>query len=91
MTLLKLKEIMPVLSVSFQRAAKDFETRVQTAIKEQFTSIHPAVEWKFAQVTLDAIGHGEDEGQTSMPLIEFKDVTPVYGQVDIRGSSDKRK
>ena len=89
-TLLKLKEILPLFSVAFQRAAKDFENLVQTTIKEHYTSIHPSVEWKFARSVLDMLGTASEEGSGKLVPIEFNDVTPIYGQVDIRGSSEKR-
>ncbi|MEO5674663.1 MAG: GAF domain-containing protein [Chitinophagales bacterium] len=88
-TLMKLKEIMPLIHIAFKRAADDFDIRVQAAIKENYTSIHPSVEWKFAEAVLQQIGKGEIE-QSELPLIECKDVTPVYGQIDIRSSSGKR-
>lgn len=47
-SMLKVKEILPLIAVAFQRAAKDFDTQVQATIKEHFTSIHPSVEWKFS-------------------------------------------
>jgi hypothetical protein len=89
-SLLKVKEIMPLISVAFQRAVKDFENRVQSTIKEHFTSIHPSVEWKFAQAALDLISRDSEEKEAQIAPIEFKEVTPVYGQIDIRGSSEKR-
>ncbi|MBX7107245.1 MAG: GAF domain-containing protein [Chitinophagales bacterium] len=90
MTMLKLKEILPLLSVVFQRSAKDFDTQVQATIKKHFTSIHPSVEWKFAQAALKMFSLGKTGEEVQLPPIELKDVTPIYGQVDIRGSSDQR-
>ena len=90
MTVLKLKEILPLISVAFQRTAKDFDTRVQATIKEHFTSIHPSVEWKFAQAALDVISQANNKEEVQIAPIELKEVTPIYGAVDIRGSSEKR-
>ncbi|MBA3649101.1 MAG: GAF domain-containing protein [Chitinophagales bacterium] len=89
-SLLKLNEIIPLISISFQRAAKDFDMQVQATIKENFTSIHPAVEWKFAQAALDKISQSTDDEEAEIGPIEFNDVMPIYGQIDIRGSSDTR-
>lgn len=89
-SMLKLNEIMPLISVAFQRAAKDFDTQVQTTIKEQFTSIHPSVEWKFSQAALELIRFGNEKEPRSIAPIELKEVVPIYGQIDIRGSSERR-
>lgn len=90
MTMLKLKQILPLMSVTFQRASKDLDMQVQATIKENFTSIHPSVEWKFARAALDMISNGNPSAQQKIAPIELKDVTPIYGQIDIRGSSDNR-
>src|SRR5258706_15632142 len=46
-TLMKLKALLPLFRMAFHRESKEFDSRVQAAIKEHFTSIHPSVEWKF--------------------------------------------
>lgn len=89
-SILHLNEILPLISVAFQRAAKDFDTQIQTTIKEHFTSIHSSVEWKFSQVALEKISKSTNGEEAPMPPIDFKDVTPIYGQVDIRNSTEKR-
>jgi GAF domain-containing protein len=89
-SMLKVKEILPLIAVAFQRAAKDFDTQVQATIKEHFTSIHPSVEWKFSQAALELIRLNSTTDQTRIAPIELKDVMPIYGQVDIRGSSERR-
>jgi len=81
---------MDSFSVAFQCTAKEFDTSVQASIKEHFTAIHPSVEWKFAQAALGVISQTANKEELKIPPIELKAVTPIYGQVDIRGSSDKR-
>lgn len=89
-SMLKVKEILPLIAVAFQRAAKDFDTQVQATIKEHFTSIHPSVEWKFSQAALEMIKVNSSAEPNKIAPIELKDVMPIYGQVDIRGSSERR-
>jgi len=96
LSMLKLKEIMPIVSLAFQREIEDFENRVQSTMKEYFTAIHPVVEWKFVNAAMEVIG-GESSHLTKeqllekkLPPIQFDDVIPIYGAIDIRGSSEKR-
>ncbi len=89
LTLLKVREILPIITVAFERANEDFDNRLQSSMKEYFTAIHPAVEWKFIDSILHVVQGGNKPG-TVIPPIQFDDVIPVYGQIDIRGSSDRR-
>ncbi len=89
LSLLKLKEILPIISLAFQREIETYDNRVQSAMKEYFTAIHPVVEWKFVEAAMETITSGEKDA-TKLPVIQFDDVFPVYGQVDIRGSSERR-
>jgi hypothetical protein len=88
-TMLRLREIQPILSLAFQREIEDFDNRVQAAMKEAFTAIHPVVEWKFKEAAMRMISVKEDQVST-LPLIQFDDVIPIYGAIDIRGSSERR-
>jgi hypothetical protein len=83
-------QIQPLFAVAIKRVLDDYENRIQRAIKEKCTAIHPSVEWRFHRA---AIHHLEstDMGRTSeMEPIVFRDVYPLYGATDIRGSSQER-
>jgi hypothetical protein len=88
LSVLKMKEILPIISLAFQREIETYANRVQSAMKEHFTAIHPVVEWKFEEAVMQAISVNADTNK--LPEIMFDDVFPVYGQIDVRGSSDKR-
>jgi hypothetical protein len=90
MDALRMIQIQPLFSMALKHALDDLESRVQGVIKEKCTAVHPAVEWRFRKA---AVHHLEvlRMGQTSeMEPIIFKDVYPLYGVSDIRGSSDER-
>jgi hypothetical protein len=89
MRALKLRELLPVFSMAVYRGLDELENRVQAVIKEQCTAIHPTVEWRFRQAVLDAIEDHED-GPLEIEPIVFRDVHPLYGASDIRGSSTQR-
>jgi hypothetical protein len=87
---LLLTQIQPLFSMAIKRALEDLDNRVQGVIKEKCTAVHPAVEWRFRKA---AFRHLENlrMGQASeMESIIFKDVYPLYGVSDIRGSTHER-
>jgi hypothetical protein len=85
--LLRFNELIPLLAMSVERVRDTEENNVVGIIKDKFTSLHAAVEWKFQEVALnylDAKSSGEDK-----PLEEvvFNNVHPLYGSSDVRNSS----
>ena len=87
---LKLREVLPLFSMAVRRALEELETRVQAIIKEKCTAIHPSVEWRFRQAVLDTIERQADRAIPELEPIVFRDVYPLYGACDIRGSSTQR-
>jgi hypothetical protein len=87
---LKLREVLPLFTMAVRRALDDLESRVQAAIKEQATAIHPSVEWRFRRAVLDSIEEREGEAAIELEPIVFRDVYPLYAATDIRGSSVQR-
>jgi len=84
------RQVQPLFAMALMRAMDDLENRVQGVIKEKCTVIHPAVEWRFRKA---AIAHLENirTGQSAeMTPIVFKDVYPLYGISDVRGSTAAR-
>lgn len=89
-TITKLEEVLPLFAVAVKRSAEELENRVQAVIKEQYTSIHPVVEWKFIDAAHRYLQKAE-AGQTQQPEpIVFDKVYPLYGASDIRNSSTER-
>ncbi len=86
----KIEEILPLFAVAVKRSAEELENRVQSVIKEKYTSIHPTVEWKFINAAYDYI-EKEERGESPEPeQIVFENVYPLYGASDIRNSSTER-
>jgi hypothetical protein len=87
----RLQEVLPLFSVAVKRSVDELHSRVESFIKEQFTAIHPVVEWRFRKTVLGAMERpGHDHGQGEMDPIVFRDVHPLYAVSDIRGSSTHR-
>jgi hypothetical protein len=59
-------------------------------IKEQFTAVQEAVEWRFTKAALNYLTKKDKTEQKKMEPIIFGQVYPLYGAVDIRNSSTER-
>ncbi|MGH7456983.1 MAG: GAF domain-containing protein, partial [bacterium] len=68
----------------------ELNDRIEAIIKAQCTAIHPAVEWRFRQAALKYLRDHNEGVAAGMEPIVFKEVYPLYGLSDIRGSSTIR-
>jgi hypothetical protein len=84
----KLRDIIPVFEAAVSRASEDHQNILEATIQEQYTSIHPAVKWRFYDAAEDY--QNKLSEQVEDPMIEdivFENVYPLFGQSDIKGSS----
>jgi hypothetical protein len=89
LTVLRLDDVTQLFAMAVQRSFDSLNMQVQAVIKERFTSIHPAVEWKFRDAALAQI-RSEGKRDATEEAIAFNDVYPLYGVSDIRSSSTLR-
>lgn len=61
--------------------------RIMAVIKQTCTAIHPSVEWRFQQMARNYIKQMENNGVHHPEPVVFKQVVPLFGVSDIRGSS----
>lgn len=87
---IKLDDILPYIVTTVERNRSDFENRVKAVIQSECTSIHPSVLWVFEKEAKKFIRDLDKDGLASFKDITFKDVFPLYGQIDIVASSDAR-
>ncbi|MBO6200748.1 MAG: GAF domain-containing protein, partial [Chryseobacterium sp.] len=59
-------------------------------IQREYTSIHPSVYWKFRQEAERHIGFYNAEFDLPYRNISFQELTPLFGQTDVRNSSVSR-
>jgi len=89
--LYKLDIVLPLLAQLLQKNIDEFDANIKTVIKENFTSIQPAVEWKFNEAAWHYLK--EQQWGEQRPVIEtiyFENVFPLYGAIDIRNSTVER-
>lgn len=87
---IKLDEILPYIATAVGRNRSDFENRVKAVIQSECTSIHPSVLWVFEKEAKKFIKDYDHDGLASFKDIVFKDIYPLYGQIDVVASSDSR-
>lgn len=89
-TELKFKAVVGLFSLAVERSREEIDNKVESIIREQYTALHPSVEWKFIEHSYNLLEAREtDENAVVEPII-FQDVYPLYGQADIVSSSNKR-
>jgi hypothetical protein len=87
----RLDAAMPFLSQLLQRNTDRFSNRIETIIKENFTSIQPSVQWKFNEAAWHYIRDTvEDTAPLEIENVYFEKVHPLYGAIDIRNSTVER-
>ena len=86
----KLNDIMPFLVDSVVRARKNLDNEVELVVQSECTSIHNSVQWKFRKEAKRYLTSIADGNPTFFREIVFPDVYPLYGQTDIKGSSEAR-
>jgi hypothetical protein len=86
--------IQPAVSLIAQLIKNNiaaFDDQLEGVIKEKFTSLQPSVQWKFNEVAWHYLQMKGDKGKNIEPeQIDFKNVFPLYGAVDIRNSTVER-
>ncbi|NIJ44523.1 hypothetical protein FHR24_000962 [Wenyingzhuangia heitensis] len=85
----KLKDILPVLSITVERSIDEHQNLLESIIQENYTTIHPSVKWKFYNAADEFISPSTNSN-SKLKNISFKNVYPLYGQCDVKGSSDAR-
>lgn len=88
--LLEIREIIPLFSLALKRNLEERETQVESVIKKQYTAIHPAVEWRFADAAKRYLMQKEKGETPEVEEIVFKEIYPLYGASDVRNSSIHR-
>ena len=87
---IKFREIRGLFRTAVERSREYIDNRIEAIMREQYTSLHSSVEWRFTEAAFNILER-QDAGEADTPeVIAFKDVYPLYGQADIVGSSRLR-
>lgn len=90
---LKLKKIEPFLDVilfPIDRFNFEKNNQIEAIIQREYTSIHESVVWKFRNEAEKYFNAMISNKMYTLKEISFKKLIPLFGQTDIRSSSEKR-
>ncbi len=87
----KLSDVMPFIIASIKRAKREENNLIEAIIQQECTSIHPSVYWKFEKAARQFLKEKQQSGnQVTFNKIVFEKVYPLFGQMDVKGSSEAR-
>lgn len=86
----KLVDVMPFIVSAVERSKNDEENLIEAIIQKECTSIHPSVHWRFEKEAKSFIKEQMNGKEPSFNKIAFENIYPLYGQIDIKGSSAAR-
>ncbi len=86
----KLELVLPYLTDTIDRYNTDMQHQVEAIIQREYTTIHPSVYWKFRKESQNYFQNMNHTKDYIFKEIVFKNVFPLYGQIDIKGSSEHR-
>lgn len=86
----KLHTAFPLLAQALENYIHHFNDSIDKIIKEKFTSIQPSVQWKFNEMAYQYFRMLNAGKKIKIGDVEFDEVYPLYGAIDIRNSSTER-
>lgn len=87
---IKIENIIDYIKSAVIRGEEEDENRIKAIIQTECTSIHPSVQWKFEREARRILKSRLNNKEETFKDVIFEDVYPLYGQIDIVGSSDSR-
>jgi hypothetical protein len=82
--------ILPYIVDTLERYNSDLENQLEAIIQREYTAIHSSVYWKFRNEVQKYFYTNTSNKDYIFKEIIFKEVYPLYGQIDIKGSSEHR-
>ena len=86
----KLTLVLPFIFDTIEKTNDDMLNQLEAIIQKEYTAIHSSVYWKFKKEAKKYFYSKFSNQNFTFKAIVFKDVYPLYGQIDIKGSSDNR-
>lgn len=83
-------KVVPVLAMAAKRFKTETQNQIEAIIQQECTTIHESVKWRFETEAHKFLMNKMNNEEAVFNDIIFKDVYPLYGQLDIKSSSSKR-
>jgi hypothetical protein len=88
--LARIEKAIPLFTLAIEKMMEVLEIQVDKVIKENFTAVQPAVEWRFVEAALSYILSKEQGSNAKVEKVSFNEVHPLYGLIDVQNSSVER-
>ncbi|WP_348799931.1 GAF domain-containing protein [Flavobacterium adhaerens] len=82
--------VLPFLIDTMERFKHEKQNQIEAIIQREYTAIHSSVYWKFKREAQKYLQNFSPNKDFIFKEIIFKEVFPLYGQIDIKGSSEHR-
>ncbi|SFS73099.1 GAF domain-containing protein [Sphingobacterium wenxiniae] len=90
-TMVTWHRFMPLLANLAAETLFIFKSRLERIVLNNFTALNPAVEWRFNEVAVGQLAsYMRQEGERPLETVRFEKVYPIYGAVDVKGSTQLR-
>jgi len=86
----KLDVVLPFIKDKVSKAFSETENQIEAIIQKEYTSIHPSVKWRFQEEAIHYLNDKAFGKDYTLQEIVFEHVYPLYGQIDVQGSSESR-
>ncbi len=86
----KLNFVLPFIKDKVSKAFSETENQIEAVIQKEYTSIHPSVKWRFQEEAVRFLNDRAFGKDYALQEIVFDHVYPLYGQIDVQGSSESR-
>jgi hypothetical protein len=86
----QLENVLPYITDTIDKQYSNIQNQIQAIIQNEYTTIHPSVYWKFRKEAVKFLQYSALNKDYALKEVTFHDVLPLYGQIDIKGSSDTR-
>jgi hypothetical protein len=86
----KINSAIPLFILALEKSIENLILQIDKTIKEHFTAIQPAVEWKFTEAAFQFLQRRLENEMAKLPSITFSDVYPLYAAIDVKNSSLER-
>lgn len=88
---LRFRELLPLFSMAMERSREEIDNKIDAIIREQFTMVHPSVEWRFEEAAYKYLENLNNyDKKAAIDEISFDEVYPLFAQADIVNSSTLR-
>jgi len=85
-----LQLVLPNIIDTLERYDSDLKNQIEAIIQREYTAIHSSVYWKFKAEAQKFLHNNNPNKEHTFKEIVFNEVYPLYGQIDINGSSEHR-